>query len=44
MTAVTALSPAAPAPERERTKRRLLDLVKRHGPQTAQDLAARREC
>ncbi|MFD2609872.1 helix-turn-helix transcriptional regulator [Deinococcus taklimakanensis] len=43
MTAVTALSPAAPAPERERTKRRLLDLVKRHGPQTAQDLAARLE-
>ncbi|PTA68129.1 helix-turn-helix transcriptional regulator [Deinococcus arcticus] len=39
---MTAL-PAAPPPGTERTKTRLLDLVKRHGPQTAQDLAARLE-
>ncbi|WP_034387139.1 metalloregulator ArsR/SmtB family transcription factor [Deinococcus sp. YIM 77859] len=32
------LTPPPPAPER--TKRRLLELLKRHGPQTVQDLAA----
>lgn len=36
---MTATPPPAGAPER--TKTRLLELIKRHGPQTAQDLAAR---
>ncbi|WP_291428113.1 metalloregulator ArsR/SmtB family transcription factor [Deinococcus sp.] len=35
---MTALAAPPPAPP-ERTKTRLLELVKRHGPQTAQDLA-----
>lgn len=44
MTASPVPGPAAPAPASaapERTKTRLLELVKRHGAQTAQDLAAR---
>lgn len=40
MTLQPATSPAPLAPP-ERTKTRVLDLVKRHGPLTAQDLAAR---
>ncbi|MVN85346.1 MarR family transcriptional regulator [Deinococcus sp. HMF7620] len=40
MTATLTLPPPAST---ERTKTRLLELVKRHGPQTAQDLAARLE-
>lgn len=39
---MTAL-PVSPPASTERTKTRLLELVKRHGPQTAQDLAARLE-
>ncbi|MBB6015717.1 helix-turn-helix transcriptional regulator [Deinococcus radiopugnans] len=39
---MAAPEPPPPAPP-ERTKVRLLELVKRHGPQTAQDLAARLE-
>lgn len=36
-------APEPPAAPPERTKVRLLELVQRHGPQTAQDLAARLE-
>ncbi|MFC5849916.1 helix-turn-helix transcriptional regulator [Deinococcus petrolearius] len=43
MTAILAATPPVPGGLTERTKHRLLDLVKRHGPLTAQDLAARLE-
>ncbi|GGO19827.1 helix-turn-helix transcriptional regulator [Deinococcus humi] len=41
--AAHAVAPQPPPAPPERTKVRLLELVKRHGPQTAQDLAARLE-
>ncbi|MBB5235067.1 helix-turn-helix transcriptional regulator [Deinococcus budaensis] len=40
MTAVPAPVPASPPPAPERTKQRLLEQLKRGGPQTVQDLAA----
>lgn len=40
MTAAPPLPLTPPPPAPERTKRRLLELLKRHGPQTVQDLAA----
>lgn len=43
MTAILAATPPVPGGLTERTKHKLLDLVKRHGPLTAQDLAARLE-
>ena len=43
MTAILAATPPVPGGLTERTKHRLLDLVKRGGPMTAQDLAARLE-